>query len=158
MYRYPVSSSSLKLRKRLSILLVLALVLAIACAGLGIAYGRAAKANANTSSILLAKAQNEVSNAKTRAYQLTQASSSTVAATVALVRQHIYALRQLNDLMTGIYGGGASFIDMSLLESCETLLNDCDLKLQSGASLSVTFVELRDAVDSLYNSISVALA
>ena len=47
---------------------------------------------------------------------------------------------------------------MSLLETCETLLNDCDLKLQSGASLSVTFVDLRDAVDALYNSISIAVS
>lgn len=158
MYRYPTSTSSLKMRRRMSILLVLTLVLAIACISLGIAYGRAANANVNTSKILVAKAQNEVSNAKTRAYQLTQASSSSVAAMVAQVRQHVYALHQINELTTGIYGGRQVFIDETLLTTCDEFLNECDAKIQGGSSLSVTFVNLRDAIDALYESISLAAA
>lgn len=158
MYRYPASTSTLKMRRRMSILLVLTLVLAIACISLSIAYAKAASANANTSAILVAKAQNEISNAKTRAYQLTQTSSSTVSAMIAQVRQHIYALHQINELTTGIFGGSQVFIDETLLSTCDTYLNECDTKIQGGYVLSDTFVLLRDTIDALYERISSASA
>ena len=57
-----------------------------------------------------------------------------------------------------IYGGRQVFIDEALLSACDEFLNECDARIQGGSSLSVTFVNLRDAIDALYESISSAAA
>ena len=50
------------------------------------------------------------------------------------------------------------FIDEAPLSACDEFLNECDARIQGGSSLSVTFVNLRDAIDALYESISSAAA
>lgn len=117
----------------MSILLVLTLVLAIACISLGIAYSRGGKRKHEYVQDSVAKAAKRGLQRKDACLPAYAASSSSVAAMVAQVRQHVYALHQINELTTGIYGRRQVFIDEALLSACDEFLNECDARIQGGS-------------------------
>ena len=152
MYHYVNPINTKKRRRQMQILMALCLVLLIACVSLFIAYQRASQESRAAGEMLVAKMQTEASNARSRAYSLSQTSGSSATALIAATRQHIYAMRVINELTAGIYGAGRYLIDPDQITACITLLDECDTKQAAGLVLTTTYTNLRSAVEVLYES------
>ncbi|MDR3050223.1 MAG: hypothetical protein LBU67_00695 [Oscillospiraceae bacterium] len=151
MYRYAAPRSA-RSRNQQTLLFLLTLALAITCISLLFAYLRASSINVNTHSVLISRMQSEVSQAKTRAYQLTQTGGSKIESMIAMVRQHVYAMRVINEMSSGVYGAGTVLVQDALINDCITFLDQCDAKLQTGSVLMETYALLRVAIDKLYEN------
>ncbi len=151
MYRYNQPSRGGRSRNFQTILQLITLLLFIATVSLGFAYFRTARINANTHTVLVARLQNEVSQAKTSSDQLTGTGGSKISSLIATVRQHVYAARVLNEMSTGIYGPGNVLVQDALINDCITVLNSCDRGVQTGSVLTGVFAELRVAITKLYD-------
>lgn len=150
MYHYVSPAKTRRRRRQLQIITALCIILAIACVSLLIAYSRTSKQSNNTHDMLVAKIQLETSNARSRADKLSQTSGSNTAASISLTRQHVYAVKMLNELTAGIYGAGTYLVDSTKIEDCLRLLDDCDTKHAAGLVLTTTYTSLRNAVEILY--------
>jgi len=155
MYPYGQSSRSSNASKtQQTILLLLLLALTIVCIGLAIVYSSASRVNDATHRVLVSRIQIEVSNARTRAAQLLPTGGSRTEAMVATVRQHVYAVRTINEMAVGIYGVGNALVNETLINNCIELLDQCDQKIQKGEVVTGTFDDLSSAIDILYEQIS----
>ncbi len=150
MYRYNQPYRGGRSRNFQTVLQLVTLLLFIATVSLGFAFFRTSRINTNTHNVLIARLQNEVSQAKTSAEQLTGNGGSKVASLIATVRQHVYAARVLNEVSTGIYGPGNVLVQDALINDCITVLNTCDRGVQTGAVLTGVYAELGVAVTKLY--------
>ncbi len=149
MYRYGPTTRNSRSRQQQTLLLLVVLVLLIVCVALAYVYSTASRINANTRSVVIARMQAEVTQAKTSAYQLSQTGGSMTASMIAIVRQHVYAAHTINEMTAGIYGAGNVLVGESYINSCISLLGDCDEGLQGGVPLADTFTKLRTAIDDL---------
>jgi len=156
MYRYgqPPRSSRVSKNQQTILLLVL-LALTIVCICLGIVYSSAAKTNDNMHQVLVSRVQSEVSDAKKYAAQLLPTGGSRTESIVAIVRQHVYAVRAINEMTGKIYGLGNVLINETLINNCVQKLDECDAKIQTGAVVTGTYDELSSAIDILYEQVSV---
>lgn len=152
MYHYVNPGNNRRRRRQLQALCAVCILLVIACISLLIAYHRTASSSNLTGEMLVAKMQTEASNARTCAYSLSQTSGSNSSALIAATRQHVYAMEVLNELTSGIYGAGHVLIDPKLIDSCLTLLDECDKKQAAGNVLTTTYTNLRTAVELVYEN------
>jgi len=151
---YAKPSRSSRSKNLQTLLLLFLLVLVIVSVALAISYSGAMRANANTRRVLVMRMQTEVSNARTRATQLLPTGGSKTESMVALVRQHVYAARAVNEMTSGIYGAGSVLVNEALINHCVEYLDDCDKKIQTGAVVTETYNQLSIAIDSLYEQVS----
>ena len=154
MYRYAQSPRSARFRRKQTLLALSVLLLFLLCLSLVYVYVQSVRVNNNTHEVLFGRIQTETSNAKTRAYQLSQTGGSRIEALIASVRQHVYAVRVLNEMSSGIWGAGTQLVDETLINACVSQLDQCDLLLQTGGTLTATFVNLRTAIDVLFDAVS----
>ena len=155
MYRYGQPSRSSNASKtQQTILLLLLLAVTIVCIGLAFAYSSASRVNDNTHRVLVQRMQIEVSNARTRAAQLLPTGGSRTESMVATVRQHVYAVRTINEMTALIYGPGNVLVNEMLINKCIELLDQCDQKMQRGEVVTGTFDELNSAIEVLYEQVS----
>ena len=124
-------------------------ILVIACISLFIAYRNASNTSANTRAMLVSRMQKEATDAKARAYELTQSGGSKLDALVAVVRQHVYAMKTINDITAGIYGPGNVLVNETSINNCIVYLDESDKKNQTGAVRTGTFTSLREAIDQV---------
>ena len=153
-HRYGQQPRGSRSRQQLTFILLLVLALAIACISLTVAYSGAARANANTRQELINRIQAEVNQARQRAYQLSQTGGSKSESMVAMVRQHVYAARTINEMTSAIYGAGNVLVTETLINNCVADLDQCDQKLQTGSVTTDTYTSLRTNIDALLEDVS----
>lgn len=149
-HRYPKAMPRRMSRRNRNYLWLAVILLAVLCGVLFFFFLSAQGASSGTRTALVEKTQNEVSQARNRAYSLSQTSGSSTAGMVAQVRQHIYGVRVLNELSISIFGPGNSLVTEASINLCLTYLDQCDQNLQTGATLTQTFTLLREAIEKLY--------
>lgn len=149
MYRYGQPPRSSRSKYQQTVLLLLLLVLIVTSVSLAIAYADASRANDTTRNALLLRLKNEISWARTRASQLLPTGGSKTESAVATVRQHVYAVRTVNELTASIYGAGKVLINEASINVCVGLLDECDVKIQSGAVVTDTYNSLVNAIEDL---------
>ena len=154
MYRYGQPSRPSRSKYQQTFLLLLILGLTIACIYLAVSSSGATRANANTHKALVSQIQTEVSQAKTRAGQLLPTGGSKTESMVAAVRQHIWTARIINKMAIDIYGAGNELVNELLITNCVGYLNECDRKIQTGQVVTDTYNQLSDAIDILYEQVS----
>lgn len=149
-HRYPKAMPRRMSKRNRTIVGFAILILLVLTVALLVGYVGATTANSRTRLSLIEKVQNEVSQARNRATQLSQTSGSATASMVALVRQHIYGARLLNELTSNIYGTGNLLVSDASINLCINYLDQLDHNLQTGTNLTSTFTLLRDAIEELY--------
>lgn len=148
--RYPKAAPRRMARRTRTIVWFAVIVLAVISVALLISFVRLYGQSGNTRVALIEKTQNEVSQARNRAYQLSSTSSTSSASQVALVRQHIYGVRLLNELCATIYGVGNTLVKDSTINLCVSYLDQLDHILATGGATTQSYTQLRDAVEALY--------
>lgn len=153
MYQRYTKATPRRSSKRARTLLWLAMMALIAlCIALLIGYTNARTVGLSTRGALVDKAVNEVSQARNRAYSLSQTGGSATTSMLALIRQHVYSVRVLNELCSSIYGSGNILLDEAMVNLCIEKVDLCEKNLGSGLSITESYTELRDSVDQLYQS------
>ncbi len=152
MYRYGASTRSSNSRLPQTFLLLLVLALIIVSVGLGIAYTRATKSGGNTRATLLNRIQSEVHAAQSGAYALTQTSGSRAPAQLAAVRQHIYAIRTVNDLCNALLG--SPMVNEATISACIAYLDEGNTRMEKGQVLASTYQDLRNAIELLQTELA----
>lgn len=150
-HRYPRSTPRRMSKRNRTIVGFAILILLVLTVALLVGYLNANSANQRTRTSLIEKVQNEVSQARNRATQLSQTSGSATASMVSLVRQHVYGVRMLNELTSNIYGSGSLLVSDTSINLCISYLDQLDSNIQAGNNLTQTFTLLRDAIEELYN-------
>ena len=149
MYSFQTGAGKRKQKQLIRLLLLIIFILIIALGAVGYSYLRARSVGDTTSSAIFARAISEASEAQTAVYRLTQSSGTNTTTLLSTVRSHVYALECLNALAANIYGAGTAIADPDLLNKCESLLNECETRLQTGSVITTQTTNLRDQIDLL---------
>jgi hypothetical protein len=147
-YRYGHVSSKHRGNGQQTLLFLLVLALSIVSVSLAVGYSSASGANSRTRGALISRMQSEVTQAKDSAYRLSHTSGSQTENLLATVRQHVYAMRTVNEMAAAIYGAGNVLINEAQINACIGYLDQCDTWLQTGSVL--TYTDLRAGIDGLF--------
>ena len=151
-YRYGQHARSTRPKNRFTVLWLAAVILAIACAWLAVSGSNASKEVGKVRGKLLEQIRKEAGDARTSSRELLPTSGSRLAAAVATVRQHVYAVLVVNRMSADLYGVQNTFIENELMiTNCIMLINECDRKIQAGDVVADSFNELSRTIDVLYD-------
>ena len=149
MYSFQTGAGRRKQKQLTRLMLLIVFILVIALCGVTYSYLKNRSVSQNTSQAILSRAVSEASEAQSAVYRLTQSSGTNTTTLLSTVRSHVYALECLNALAANIYGAGTAIADPDLLNKCESLLNECETRLQTGSVITTQTTNLRDQIDLL---------
>ena len=152
MYRYSQSSRPHRSGYHQTAIVLGILALVVTCVYLSISYARASHNESSMRKTLIQRMQSEYSQAQKSARLLNPTMGSQITSMVATVRQHVYAMRTLNEIIASIYGN--TKVNELLINNCIDLLEQCDRKIQRGEVVTDTYRQLGDAIEMLYEQIS----
>ena len=157
MYSFQANAGRKKNKQLVRLLYLVIFILIIALIGVTFAYFRSAGVGDATSSALLSRALSEASEAQSAVYRLTQSSGTNTMTLLSTVRAHIHSLQSINSIASNIYGVGTTLSDEALLDSCISIINQCETRMQAGSVLTDLFTQLRDQIDLIVSGFSGAL-
>lgn len=149
MYSFQANAGKRKTRLQMRLLYIVIFLLALLLAGVTFSYVRGRAVSEATSEAIVARVLSEASEAQSTVYRLTQSSGTNTMTLLSTLRSHIYALECLNTLASGIYGAGTTLTDPELLDTCQSILSECETRLQAGSVLTTQLTELKEAVDQI---------
>lgn len=149
MYSFQANAGKRKTRQRLHLLYFVIFLLLLLLAGVTFSYVRGRAVSEATSEAIVARVLSEASEAQSAVYRLTQSSGTNTMTLLSTLRSHIYALECLNTLASGIYGAGTTLTDPELLDTCQSILTECETRLQAGSVLTTQMNTLKETVDQL---------
>ena len=146
MYSFEANAGRRKHVRTIRLLTVFIILLLVLLIGTILVLTRSRSVASNLTDILIPRAASEVSDAQTSVYRLTQGGGNNIPL-LANIRSHIYSLQVLNQVAQNVYGPSTVIVDPSLITECLALLDQTELRLQSGNVLTQQFIELRDKID-----------
>jgi len=147
MYSFQANAGRKKSKQLVRLLSVIIFILLIALIGVTVSYVRNLNQSEATSSALMARALTEATGAQSAVYRLTQSSGTNTMSLLSAVRSHVYALQSINGIAANIYGVGTTLADSALLETCISIISQCETRMQAGSVLTDLTTQLRDQVD-----------
>lgn len=147
MYSFQANAGRKKSKQLVRLLCVIIFILLIALIGVTVSYTRNQREIETTSSALMARALSEASEAQSAVYRLTQSSGTNTMSLLSAVRSHVYALQSINGIAANIYGAGTTLTDSALIETCISIITQCEARMQAGSVLTDLTTQLRDQID-----------
>lgn len=135
-------------KKRDAIILVM-IALAI---GNGIqAYYNIAASNRNARlrEVLIVQGTLEINSAVEYAQQLSRTGGSYTVSQLGTIRQHLYAIRQLNALTASLYGANRGIVSNEKIDQAMQYLSTCESRLLAGQTIDVPLANLRSLLESV---------
>jgi len=151
MVYYREKSSTVKKARNRLMLAFLALTLVTAV--LGTLYTRANASTTRMQDVLIRQVNQEIAQANTYAQQLTSSGGSNTSVHVGRLRQHLYALSQLDSLSSSVYGVGHTLIDVAKISQAMEYLDECETRLLAGQSIASQLVSVRSLLEDLSQQI-----
>lgn len=135
-------------KKRDAIILVM-IALAI---GNGIqAYYNIAASNRNgrLREVLIVQGSQETSAAVEGAQQLSRTGGSYTISQLGTIRQHLYAIRQLNALTAALFGANRGLVSNEKIDQAMQSLTTCESRLLAGQTIDVPLANLRALLEGI---------
>ncbi|HML47728.1 MAG TPA: hypothetical protein PKE04_13365 [Clostridia bacterium] len=140
-------------KKRDAIILVM-IALAI---GNGIqAYYNIAASNrsARLREVLIVQGTLEINSAVEYAQQLSRTGGSYTVSQLATIRQHLYAIKQLNALTASLYGANRGIVSNEKIDQAMQYLSSCESRLLAGQTIDVPLANLRSLLESVSKDVA----
>lgn len=149
MYYFQNRGMNSKNKKKERFQVVLIIVLTIVLAVVSGLYLKGRNATDGISQSFKQRAMDESRMAKTAATRLTQSSGTASMSHLSTVRAHVYAMECINELSTNYMGANAVVVDPELLKVCESIITECETRIQTGSVLTDQYTALRDEVNKI---------
>lgn len=144
MYRYsqhPLPKLGKKGVIWLRIMTVSAILLFIACVALGVSYARARESSLNARQELTQRIRACCDSAKEAADKLPSSAQSDTGSRLAQIRQYVYGLEQMNEVLVRTYGESSRLVPREAISALYDDLNSYFTILQSN---TVSVLEVRN--------------
>jgi len=136
-------------RKTRDVLVIVILIMMIVAVLLACLYVRALADARRISGVLTVQGGQEITQAQNYLAQLSRAGGSRTTQQIGQLRQHLYAIQQLNQLTQSLLGGNASVAGGSVIRQALDVVSECESRLLKGQAIDEQLQTLRALLDTL---------
>ena len=109
----------------------------------------ASNRNARLREVLIVQGSQEITSAVEYAQQLSRTGGSYTISQLGTIRQHLYAIRQLNALTASLYGANRGLVSNEKIDQAMQYLSTCESRLLAGQAIDVQLSNLRALLESV---------